>query len=183
MRPNIVFYFTDQQRFDTCGIYGQRLPVTPRLDAFAARSVCFEQAITCQPVCGPARAALQTGRWPAAIGAVAFLALNLLTSEEIFGAKNWIYVAGFSIQPSEFVKIAYAYAGAATLDNLFRRRNVFVFVGFSALCVCALALMGDFGTALVFFVAFLVICFIRSGSVSTIILASSVANAFGWISM
>lgn len=68
MRPNIVFYFTDQQRFDTCGIYGQRLPVTPRLDAFAARSVCFEQAITCQPVCGPARAALQTGRWPAAIG-------------------------------------------------------------------------------------------------------------------
>lgn len=119
-------------------------------------------------------------RWPAAIGAVAFLALNLLTSEEIFGAKNWIYVAGFSIQPSEFVKIAYAYAGAATLDNLFRRRNVFVFVGFSALCVCALALMGDFGTALVFFVAFLVICFLRSGSVSTIILAISGAAIAGF---
>lgn len=68
MKPNILFYFTDQQRFDTCGVYGQKLPVTPCLDAFAQNAVCFEQAYTCQPVCGPARAALQTGRWPAAIG-------------------------------------------------------------------------------------------------------------------
>lgn len=67
-RQNVLFYFTDQQRWDTCGCYGQKLPVSPRLDAFASDGVLFEQAITCQPVCGPARAVLQTGRWPAQIG-------------------------------------------------------------------------------------------------------------------
>ena len=36
-RPNILFFFTDQQRFDTCGCYGQRLPVTPNLDRLAKR--------------------------------------------------------------------------------------------------------------------------------------------------
>ena len=61
-QPNIVFLFSDQQRWDTCGCYGQPLPVTPNLDRMAAEGVRFEHAFTCQPVCGPARAALQTGR-------------------------------------------------------------------------------------------------------------------------
>ena len=67
-RPNILFYFTDQQRWDTCGCYGQRLPVTPRLDELAARGVRFDRAFTCQPVCGPARSALQTGLYPTQTG-------------------------------------------------------------------------------------------------------------------
>ncbi len=66
-QPNIVFLFSDQQRWDTCGCYGQPLPVTPNLDRMAAEGVRFEHAFTCQPVCGPARAALQTGRYPAEI--------------------------------------------------------------------------------------------------------------------
>ena len=103
-------------------------------------------------------------RWPMAFAALGFLALNLLLSETIWGAKNWLSIAGQTLQPSEFVKIAYVYAGAATLDRLFRRRNLILFIAFSAVCVGALALMGDFGTALVFFVCFLVISFMRSGS-------------------
>ena len=110
-------------------------------------------------------------RWLMAGAALGFLALNLLLSEEIWGAKNWLSIAGQSLQPSEFVKIAYVYAGAATLDRLFRRRNLILFIGFSAVCVGALALMGDFGTALVFFVCFLVISFMRSGSFATLFLA------------
>lgn len=62
-RPNIVFYFTDQQRWDTMGCYGQRLDVTPNLDRIAGEGVRFENAFTNLPVCGPARACLQTGRW------------------------------------------------------------------------------------------------------------------------
>jgi len=61
--PNIIFFFSDQQRWDTCGCYGQRLPVTPNLDRLAAEGVRFEHAFTCQPVCGPARACLQTGKY------------------------------------------------------------------------------------------------------------------------
>lgn len=68
MQPNVVVVMSDQQRPDSCGVFGQRLAVTPNLDALAARGVAFEEAFTVQPVCGPARAALQTGRYPTAIG-------------------------------------------------------------------------------------------------------------------
>lgn len=62
-RPNIIFYFSDQQRWDTLGCYGQKLPVTPNLDELAKEGTRFENAFTCQPVCGPARACLQTGKY------------------------------------------------------------------------------------------------------------------------
>ncbi len=66
--PNIVFYFTDQQRADTLGCYGQKLDVSPVLDGLARDGVLFDNAYTCQPVCGPARACLQTGRYPTETG-------------------------------------------------------------------------------------------------------------------
>ena len=63
-RPNILFYLSDQQRCDTLGCYGQKLPISPVLDSLAGEGVLFENAFTCQPVCGPARACLQTGKYP-----------------------------------------------------------------------------------------------------------------------
>ena len=67
-KPNILFFFTDQQRWDTLGCYGQELDVTPNMDKLAAEGVRFDHAFTCQPVCGPARACLQTGRYAADVG-------------------------------------------------------------------------------------------------------------------
>lgn len=67
-QPNVLVVLSDQQRPDSCGVFGQRLPVTPRLDALAADGVVFDEAFTVQPVCGPARAALQTGEYPTTIG-------------------------------------------------------------------------------------------------------------------
>ncbi|MCB1026263.1 MAG: sulfatase-like hydrolase/transferase [Microthrixaceae bacterium] len=67
-RPNVLVVMSDQQRPDSCGVYGQRLPVTPALDGLAADGVVFDEAFTVQPVCGPSRAAFQTGRMPTAIG-------------------------------------------------------------------------------------------------------------------
>ena len=67
-RPNIVFIFTDQQRWDTCGCYGQELNVTPELDAMAANGVRFEYAFTCQPICGPARSCVMTGKYATETG-------------------------------------------------------------------------------------------------------------------
>lgn len=63
-RPNIIVYLSDQQRHDTLGCYGQKLEVSPVLDALAKEGVLFETAFTPQPVCGPARACLQTGKYP-----------------------------------------------------------------------------------------------------------------------
>lgn len=67
-RKNIVFYFADQQRWDTLGCYGQKLPVTPHLDKLAQQGTRFENAYTCQPVCGPARACLQSGMYATQTG-------------------------------------------------------------------------------------------------------------------
>lgn len=55
-RKNIIFYFSDQQRWDTVNEQ-----VTPNLMTLAEEGVQFESSFTCQPVCGPARSCLQTG--------------------------------------------------------------------------------------------------------------------------
>ncbi len=62
-RPNVVVFFTDQQRWDTAGVYGNPMGLTPNLDDMAGRGTLFRRAFTCQPVCGPARGCLQTGLW------------------------------------------------------------------------------------------------------------------------
>ncbi len=123
----------------------------------------------------------KTMRLPAAIGAVLLLAAVLVIGSEKNGAKNWIFIGSMSLQPSEFVKVAYIYVGAATLDRLFSTKNLIVFIGFSAVCVMALALMSDFGTALIFFVTFLVISFMRSGSIATVALAVTGAGMAGFL--
>lgn len=67
-RPNILFYFTDQQRWDTIGCYGQPLSITPNLDRLAESGTVFTEAYTPQPVCGPCRAIFQTGLYPTQTG-------------------------------------------------------------------------------------------------------------------
>lgn len=66
--PNILFIFTDQQRFDSMGCYGQSLDVTPNLDNLADEGVKFTNSFTCQPVCGPARSCIQTGLYATQTG-------------------------------------------------------------------------------------------------------------------
>lgn len=68
MRENIIFYFTDQQRADTCGCFGQPLDITPNLDSLAKEGVKFDHAYSPQPVCGPCRALFQTGKYPTETG-------------------------------------------------------------------------------------------------------------------
>ncbi len=62
-KNNIVVYFSDQQRPDTIGCYGQPLDITPNLDKIAKEGVLFENAFSPQPVCGPCRAIFQTGKY------------------------------------------------------------------------------------------------------------------------
>ena len=122
-------------------------------------------------------------RLPIAVCALLLLGVNVVASDAVLGARNWLSFGGYSFQPSELVKVAYAYVGAATLDRLYRRRNLFSFIAFSAVCVVALALIGDFGTALVFFVTFLVLSFLRSGSIATVFMALTGAGLAGFLAV
>ena len=107
-------------------------------------------------------------RMPAAVFAAGVLALNLVLAQEYNGAKNWVQIGPVSFQPSEFVKIAFIFVGAATLDKLQTTKSVFKYLVFAAGCIGALFLMKDFGTALIFFATFLIIAYMRSGDWKTI---------------
>ncbi len=109
------------------------------------------------------------------IGGLGLLALNLLLGKVIGGAQNWIKIGSFSFQPSEFVKIALIFVGTSTLNRLQTAKNMTEFIGFSALCIGALFFMGDFGTACIFFLTFLIISFIRSGDVRSLIFICAAA--------
>ncbi len=67
-RPNVVVFLTDQQRFDSTGAHGNPLGLTPNFDRLAEEGTFCANSFTPQPVCAPARAALQTGRHATAAG-------------------------------------------------------------------------------------------------------------------
>ena len=110
-------------------------------------------------------------RWLMAGAAIALAAVTLLPGVPTqYGAANWLTIAGVSVQPSELAKICYIFAGAATLERLFHKRNLGLFILLTGVCLGCLALMSDFGTAAIFFVTFLVIAYLRSGDWATLAL-------------
>ena len=110
-------------------------------------------------------------RLPLMIAAVAFLSTSIVFGKVTNGAANWVRIGSISFQPSEFVKTIFIFIGASALDQLMTKKNLIELIVFSVVCVGLLAFMGDFGTALIFFVTFLLIAFMRSGDFRTVILA------------
>ncbi|MFW6457521.1 MAG: sulfatase-like hydrolase/transferase [Planctomycetota bacterium] len=93
-QPNVLYFFTDQQRWDTCGCYGQKLDVTPNLDRMAEEGVLFENAFTCQPVCGPARSCIQTGKWATQTGCVTN---GIALPRDQKTMAHWMSEAGYDV--------------------------------------------------------------------------------------
>ena len=92
MPNNIIFYFTDQQRWDTCGCFGQPLDITPNLDRLAREGVKFDNAFSPQPVCGPCRALFQTGKYPTETGC---FRNNIMLPAGVKTLANYIEEAGY----------------------------------------------------------------------------------------
>ena len=110
-------------------------------------------------------------RYLAVIAGLGFLAVTLVFGTEYYGAKNWLILGGMSLQPSELSKVCFVYAGASTMDRIMNKRNILMFIAYSIVICGCLALMNDFGTALIFFCTFLIIAYLRSGSMGTVALA------------
>lgn len=70
-QPNVIVFFTDQQRWDTTGVHGNPLELTPNFDRMATKGTHVYNSFTCQPVCGPARSCLQTGMYATTTGCYA----------------------------------------------------------------------------------------------------------------
>ena len=122
-------------------------------------------------------------RYFAAVAGMALLIVTLLFGEEYYGAKNWLNIAGVSLQPSELAKVCFVYVGASAMDRLMHKRNIVLFIAYTVALCGFLALMNDFGAALVFFTAFLIIAYLRSGSFGTVALACTALGFAGVIGL
>ena len=122
-------------------------------------------------------------RYLATVAGVGFLVITLVFGTEYYGAKNWLILGGMSLQPSELSKVCFVFAGASTMDRIMTKRNLILFIAYSVLICGLLALMNDFGTALVFFCAFLVIAYLRSGSMGTVALAITALGFAGVLAL
>ncbi len=92
--PNVIVFFSDQQRWDSVGCYGQKLPTTPHLDRMAAEGVRFQFAFTCQPVCGPARSCLQTGKYATETGC---FRNNIALPKNEKTIAHWLSQSGYEV--------------------------------------------------------------------------------------
>jgi len=119
----------------------------------------------------------------AIIAGIGFLVITLLFGQEIYGARNWLVIGSLSLQPSELSKVCFVFVGASAMDRLMKKRNLIGFIAYSVVICGCLALMNDFGTALIFFCAFLVIAYLRSGSVGTLALAITALGFAGVLAL
>ena len=93
---------------------------------------------------------------------LALLYITAIFGVKINSSKNWLKLGPISFQPSEFVKVAFVVAGAATLYTIVKKpaRQLEFFI-YSVLCMGALAIMLDFGAVAIFFIGMITILTIR----------------------
>ena len=94
------------------------------------------------------------------LGGLALIALPLAIGTEQNGATNWIHIGGSSVQPSELVKIALLLVLSYTMS----RRQHWLGILFAALCLGALMLQKDLGTALIYYATTLLLFYASTGN-------------------
>ena len=114
---------------------------------------------------------------------ILLLVVTLLFGKEYYGAKNWLVIGSISLQPSELAKVCFVYVGASAMERIMNKRNLILFIAYTLVICACLAVMNDFGTALIFFIAFLLIAYMRSGSVGTVGLACTALGFAGVIAV
>ncbi|MEM7336385.1 MAG: sulfatase [Chloroflexota bacterium] len=69
-QPNVLFIFSDQQRYSALGCSDNPIVKTPNIDALAEQGVVLDNAFSSCPICGPYRGQLMTGKYSHANGVV-----------------------------------------------------------------------------------------------------------------
>lgn len=101
--------------------------------------------------------------WIYAIMGICLLALVYVIGVEKYGSRNWVVIAGFGFQPSEFVKIVYVFFISALLS----KRNDFKYViavsCAAAVHVLILVVQKDLGSALIYFITYIIVLYVATG--------------------
>ena len=100
--------------------------------------------------------------WQYALAGVLLLLLVFVIGVEKYGARNWISIGGFELQPSEFVKIIYVFFIASLLAKRTDFKSVAVISIAAAVHVGILVLEKDLGAALIYFVTYLMMLYVAT---------------------
>ncbi|MDY3250312.1 MAG: FtsW/RodA/SpoVE family cell cycle protein [Candidatus Choladocola sp.] len=100
--------------------------------------------------------------WLYALVGIGLLALVAIAARSTYGAKLSFTVGGISIQPSEFVKIIFVFAIAGLLSHARDFKRLVIATVLAALHVLILVVSKDLGSALIFFVTYLVMLFVST---------------------
>ena len=100
--------------------------------------------------------------WLYTLVGIGLLALVAIAARSTYGAKLSFNVGGISIQPSEFVKIIFVFAIAGLLTHARDFRRIVIATALAALHVLILVVSKDLGSALIFFVTYLVMLFVST---------------------
>ena len=103
---------------------------------------------------------------------VAFLAVVLVIGQLTGGAKLSVQIAGFSFQPSEFVKILYVFFIAALLNKSTSFLRIVLSAIFAGMHVIILVLSTDLGSALIFFIVYVVMIYVATCRLRYLLLGS-----------
>ncbi len=97
-----------------------------------------------------------------AVLGIFMLALVFVIGKSVYGAKNWIVIGSFAMQPSEFVKIIYVFFISAMLAKSTEFRNVVITGAIAGVHVLILVGERDLGAALIYYFTFLAILYVAS---------------------
>lgn len=121
--------------------------------------------------------------WAYAGIGIVLLALVFVIGKEVYGAKNWIIIGGFAMQPSEFVKIIYVFFVAALLAKSTEFYDVVKVSAVAAVHVLILVAEKDLGAALIFFITYVLILYVASQNpayVAAAAVAGTAAAVVAW---
>jgi arylsulfatase A-like enzyme len=107
-QPNVLVFLTDQQRWDCAGLHGNPLDLMPNFDRLARAGTHIRHSFSCQPLCTPARAALQTGLYGTRSGLhrnECSLPVTTRTLAHHFAAAGYRtgYIGKWHLAPTEFL--------------------------------------------------------------------------------
>lgn len=100
--------------------------------------------------------------WFYAVLGIVMLLLVFVIGQEKYGAKNWISIGGFMLQPSEFVKIVFIFFAASLLSKRKDFKHTAVVTVIAAVHVLILVVEKDLGAALIFFITYLFMLYIAT---------------------
>lgn len=111
--------------------------------------------------------------WLSYGGMILLFVLTLVLGTDVKGARNWIILGGFTMQPSEFIKILFIFFLASYVSDpsqlrlkteRFVLRPRWVLMGLVFLLLGLFALQREFGTALLIFLIYLSVLYVFDGS-------------------